>query len=98
MLPISKSLSEQDNQRLFELEQYIENARNNFLGYPVSKDFDYSEINHFLQYPINNLGDPFEVSVFLNVIENLMVSQIKFLLYNLCYTQICLMRNQHINI
>lgn len=60
METISKSLSEQDNQRLFELEQYLENARDNFLGYPVSKDFDYSEINHFLKYPINNLGDPFE--------------------------------------
>ena len=30
------------------------------MGYPVSKDFDYSEINHFFKYPINNLGDPFE--------------------------------------
>jgi histidine decarboxylase len=60
MKTISESLSEQDNQRLNELEQYIENARDNFLGYPVSKDFDYSEIAHFLKYPINNLGDPFE--------------------------------------
>lgn len=53
-------LTADDNQRLKELNDYIENARNNFLGYPVSKDFDYSEILHFLQYPINNLGDPFE--------------------------------------
>ncbi|OUL59860.1 histidine decarboxylase [Flavobacterium sp. AJR] len=60
MIPISESLSVQDSQRLFDLNQYIENARDNFLGYPVSKDFDYSEINHFFKYPINNLGDPFE--------------------------------------
>ncbi|GIQ57693.1 histidine decarboxylase [Flavobacterium collinsii] len=60
MTPISESLSLEDNQRLFDLNQYIENARDNFLGYPVSKDFDYSEISHFLKYPINNLGDPFE--------------------------------------
>lgn len=53
-------LNANDNQRLKELNDYIEKARNNFLGYPVSKDFDYSEILHFLQYPINNLGDPFE--------------------------------------
>ncbi|WP_445722124.1 histidine decarboxylase [Flavobacterium sp.] len=53
-------LTANDNQRLKELNDYIEKARNNFLGYPVSKDFDYSEILHFLQYPINNLGDPFE--------------------------------------
>jgi histidine decarboxylase len=50
METISKSLSEQDNQRLLELEQYLENVRDNFLGYPVSKDFDYSEINHFFKY------------------------------------------------
>lgn len=53
-------LSVQDRDRLDDLQKNIENARNNFLGYPVSKDFDYSEIAHFLQYPINNLGDPFE--------------------------------------
>lgn len=60
METLPKTLSELDNQRLLELEQYLENARDNFLGYPVSKDFDYSEINHFLKYPINNIGDPFE--------------------------------------
>lgn len=56
----AKPLSIQDKQRLNNLQDYIEKARDNFLGYPVSKDFDYSEIAHFLQYPINNLGDPFE--------------------------------------
>ncbi|KIX22111.1 histidine decarboxylase [Flavobacterium sp. 316] len=56
----AKPLSTQDKQRLNNLQDYIEKARDNFLGYPVSKDFDYSEIAHFLQYPINNLGDPFE--------------------------------------
>lgn len=60
MKTISASLSQDENQRLIDLNQYIENARDHFLGYPVSKDFDYSEINHFLKYPINNLGDPFE--------------------------------------
>ena len=42
------------------MKQNIEEARNSFLGYPVSKDFDYDELNPFLKYPINNLGDPFE--------------------------------------
>ncbi|MFD2890814.1 histidine decarboxylase [Flavobacterium chuncheonense] len=56
----TQTLSVQDLARLDELQKNIENARDNFLGYPVSKDFDYSEIAHFLQYPINNLGDPFE--------------------------------------
>ncbi|XZF16189.1 histidine decarboxylase [Chitinophagaceae bacterium MMS25-I14] len=40
------------------LEKVQDNTRN-FLGYPVSKDFDYSELLPFLQYPMNNLGDPF---------------------------------------
>ncbi|WP_348799595.1 histidine decarboxylase [Flavobacterium adhaerens] len=60
MRAITKSLTEFDNQKLIELEKYLENARDNFLGYPVSKDFDYSEIDTFLKFPINNLGDPFE--------------------------------------
>ena len=49
-----------DYQRLEELKNKIGTARDSFLGYPVSKDFDYSELSDFLQYPINNLGDPFE--------------------------------------
>jgi histidine decarboxylase len=35
-----------------------------FLGYPVSKDFDYTELFPFLQYPLNNLGDPFVDSTY----------------------------------
>lgn len=55
-----KTLSESDQKRLDELKISITKARDSFLGYPVSKDFDYSEISHFLEAPINNLGDPFE--------------------------------------
>ena len=29
------------------------------MGYPVCKDFDYSELYPFLQLPMNNVGDPF---------------------------------------
>lgn len=54
------TLNEADKQRLEQIKQAVEKARDTFLGYPVSKDFDYSEILPFLQYPINNLGDPFE--------------------------------------
>ncbi|WP_143306765.1 histidine decarboxylase [Chitinophaga vietnamensis] len=35
-----------------------------FLGYPVSKDFDYTPLLPFLQYPLNNLGDPFVPSTY----------------------------------
>ena len=30
-----------------------------YMGYPVSKDFDYQELAELLNYPLNNLGDPF---------------------------------------
>ncbi len=50
--------------RFNELLQNVREARDSFLGYPVSKDFDYSELYEFLKYPINNLGDPFESSTY----------------------------------
>ncbi|MBD0822515.1 histidine decarboxylase [Aestuariibaculum marinum] len=37
----------------------IKKASNLFLGYPISKDFDYAPLFEFLKYPINNVGDPF---------------------------------------
>jgi len=42
----------------------IQDKTTHFLGYPVSKDFDYSELLPFLQYPLNNLGDPFVDSTY----------------------------------
>lgn len=57
---IEKKLKTEDRKRLQDLEQCIEQARDCFLGYPVSKDFNYSEINDFLNFPINNIGDPYE--------------------------------------
>lgn len=55
-----QKLSTENQQKLEQLETELSTARDTFLGYPVSKDFDYSELNKFFQYPINNLGDPFE--------------------------------------
>ncbi|PQJ21038.1 histidine decarboxylase [Tenacibaculum sp. SG-28] len=51
-------------ERLTELLQQLQKASESFLGYPVSKDFNYAELYDFLQYPINNLGDPFESSTY----------------------------------
>ncbi|MEX6626134.1 histidine decarboxylase [Tenacibaculum salmonis] len=56
----SKNLSEENQQKLNILKEQLTTARDSFLGYPVSKDFDYSDLNEFFQFPINNLGDPFE--------------------------------------
>lgn len=44
---------------LRELLERAEKARDDFLGYPVAKDFDYSYLADFLRLPLNNLGDPF---------------------------------------
>jgi histidine decarboxylase len=49
-----------DIQKVEKLKSNLEAARDSFLGYPVSKDFDYSQLNEFLEFPVNNLGYPFE--------------------------------------
>lgn len=49
---------------LATLLDHIRDKTQHFLGYPVSKDFDYSELLPFLQYPLNNLGDPFVDSTY----------------------------------
>lgn len=58
------SLSAEDNKRLSDLYEKVQSKTRLFLGYPVSKDFDYTELLPFLEYPINNLGDPFVESTY----------------------------------
>lgn len=43
-------------EKLTALLNDVREARDSFLGYPVSKDFNYEPLYEFLQYPINNLG------------------------------------------
>ncbi|WP_103863954.1 histidine decarboxylase [Aquimarina sp. I32.4] len=57
-------LHSQEQEQLEQLYNNIKNTTQNFLGYPVSKDFDYSELTPFLQFPLNNLGDPFGESTY----------------------------------
>ncbi len=50
-----------NNENKNRLDTYISKVKErskNFLGYPVSIDFDYSELYPLLKYPLNNLGDP----------------------------------------
>jgi len=47
-------------QKIQETFDHIIQGNEKIIGYPVSKDFDYSPLYPFLQYPINNVGDPFE--------------------------------------
>ena len=55
-------LKQADRDRLKHFLDGIKTKTENFLGYPVSKDFDYKELFEFLKYPLNNLGDPFTPS------------------------------------
>jgi len=57
-------LAASDAAALNELLAQVQTCTRNFLGYPVSKDFDYSSLLPFLQYPLNNLGDPFVPSTY----------------------------------
>ena len=50
--------------KLKKLLSKLHISTQNFLGYPVSKDFDIDEVLPFFQYPINNLGDPFVDSTY----------------------------------
>lgn len=59
-----ESISAKDKKQLQKLKKEVEQARDSFLGYPVSKDFNYAELYDFLEFPINNLGDPFEASTY----------------------------------
>ncbi len=49
---------------LRDLLQEISTRSELTMGYPVSKDFDYSELLPFLKYPLNNVGDPFIPSTY----------------------------------
>ncbi|RQO79673.1 histidine decarboxylase [Pedobacter sp. KBW01] len=58
------NLSAKDQQVLSALIEKVKGQTDLFLGYPVSKDFDYQELAEFLKYPMNNLGDPFVTSTY----------------------------------
>ncbi|VAW76469.1 Histidine decarboxylase [hydrothermal vent metagenome] len=57
-------LSQDTEQRLDELFEYIKIESQNFLGYPCNQSFDYSALDRFVSYALNNIGDPFLPSTF----------------------------------
>jgi len=61
---MSHSLSPEEDQLLVQLLADVKHNTEFFMGYPVSKDFNYEELMPFLQYPMNNLGDPFVPSTY----------------------------------
>ncbi|ASZ12619.1 histidine decarboxylase [Chitinophaga pendula] len=59
-----QSLSAADQATLDAMHTRVQTCTRDFLGYPVSKDFNYDALLPFLQYPLNNLGDPFVPSTY----------------------------------
>ena len=49
---------------LKKLMNALKNANELMIGYPVAKDFDFSELYPSLKYVINNVGDPFIESTY----------------------------------
>lgn len=50
-----------DKESQLRLENYkkaVKERYKRFLGYPIAKDFDYSDLYELFGYPLNNLGDP----------------------------------------
>ena len=56
------SLHLNDQQQIDQLFTELNAANDTCIGYPLSKDFDYSELYSFFKYSINNVGDPYEGS------------------------------------
>lgn len=61
-----KKIAAKDYKRLDTLFKDLKHNSRQILGYPVSMDFDYSELYDFLDIPINNIGDPFEFGDYTN--------------------------------
>lgn len=57
-------MQKQDQERLSGYISQVKERSKHFIGYPVSQDFDYSELYPLLGYPLNNLGDPLVESTY----------------------------------
>nr|VFJ63043.1 MAG: histidine decarboxylase [Candidatus Kentron sp. FM]VFK23174.1 MAG: histidine decarboxylase [Candidatus Kentron sp. FM] len=54
-----QEISSQDQRQLDNLFDLLERRSRFQLGYPLTKNFDYSSLFRFLNHSINNMGDPF---------------------------------------
>ncbi len=57
-------MKKENQDRLDNYITKVAERSQNFLGYPVSIDFDYSELYPLLKYPLNNIGDPLVESTY----------------------------------
>jgi len=53
-------LPDKASARLDALFDRLTGLKERFVGYPVTADLDYRELNRFLDFPLNNVGDPFK--------------------------------------
>lgn len=51
-------MKKEDQNRLDSYIAQVKGRVTSFIGYPISTDFDYSELYSLFKYPLNNLGDP----------------------------------------
>lgn len=51
-------MKKEDQTRLDNYIAQVKIRAGQIIGYPISLDFDYSELYPLLKYPLNNLGDP----------------------------------------
>ena len=51
-------------QRLDDYLQQMKLEADQFLGYPCSREFDYTPLYPFMDFPLNNVGDPFVPSAY----------------------------------
>jgi histidine decarboxylase len=47
-----------EKERLNDYMHKVRGRAQQFIGYPIATDFDYSDLYPLLKYPLNNLGDP----------------------------------------
>ena len=56
--------NQKDQEYLNNYIKKVKERSDEMLGYPIAKDFDYSELYELLKYPLNNLGDPLVESTY----------------------------------
>lgn len=56
----SRTLKPEDQRRLDDFRQELEQATELLMGYPTARDFNYESLLPFLSLPLNNCGDPFK--------------------------------------
>jgi len=53
-----------EKERLKDYMNKVVQRADNFIGYPIATDFDYSDLYPLLKYPLNNVGDPLKESTY----------------------------------